>query len=370
MTRPQIDTWRLRPRIPGMVSADLDYDAAQALPRNATAQLGGIIAILDSASQYADSQTVDIPRATIPSPASSTGMAPAAPYSRFWRFHWGFAYLLALMRPAVSLTILRVAGGIKCWLLQRRAGKTFVPLFDRFCRAAGIKTTGQQLSTECIRTQPFLSHGPLLVLHGSARHLDQLLEIEGWDNLTASLENGSGVLLVSFHFGAQGLLTACLARNGHNPSVLRAESYKPLGGRIGSEIYLYGACPIFVGDYDSSAYGALRAIRRVWENGGIVTATVDGGSGKSCESVEVLGYPFQVRTSLPVLAKRMGAAIHLVQAVFSDGKYRAFISPELNLGDTPASQFAGELAVFMERMLRTYPDNLTPHLLGYLFKGV
>jgi lauroyl/myristoyl acyltransferase len=246
--------------------------------------------------------------------------------------------------------------------------KPFVRVwFQRFGEAAAFKEPSSVVAARCLRNQPLMSNGPFMILKSSDAKVRQLVDVEGWEPVQAAMKSETGALIVSFHFGVQGLITAYAARSGFAPHVLRGIQFAGLAGRTGADLYLYGGTPIYVGHNTDLAMPALNSVRHVWKRGGLVLATPDARSGASFRRVQLFGMPFQIRTALAELAWRMKVPIFPGSATFADGRFRIAIGPQLDLGgDTPA-RFAAEMVAFMERTIGQHPDNMNFYLLRRLY---
>lgn len=134
--------------------------------------------------------------------------------------------LMCLLPRRAAISVMRCVGlGAFCLLKSKR---------ERMVQQLGMAFGNEKSSDEIkrIARQVFLNIGtcaadairiPQLIEDG----IENLITIEGIENLDQALANGHGIILLTAHFGNWELLGAWLARNGYRVKVIGAPNHDP-----------------------------------------------------------------------------------------------------------------------------------------------
>ena len=173
---------------------------------------------------------------------------------------------------------------------------------------------------------------------------------EGWEHVSAALNSGRGVLLVTPHLGNWELGSPLLGERGVRPLVLTAPEPDDELTRIRTQIRArLGVDTLVVGE---SPFAFVQVIRRL-QDGGVVALLVDRPPEATRVDVEFLGHRFPATIAAAELARASGCVVLPVCIVREADGYRAnALAPipyeRSELGTRDAR------VVFTQRMMRVF----------------
>jgi KDO2-lipid IV(A) lauroyltransferase len=180
-----------------------------------------------------------------------------------------------------------------------------------------------------------------------------MVEVEGWSDLTRAHAQGRGVVLASAHLGPVVLCGQVLAARGFEVGVL----VEPKAGDIGRVIdRARGSMGI-----KTIETTAILGIGRLLKRGGVLGILADRAITGVGERVPFFGRDALLPSAHVALALRTGAVLAAGFALRERGKLRAFGLPEIELprtGDREAAVREGvrRWAAVLERFIARAPD--------------
>ena len=181
----------------------------------------------------------------------------------------------------------------------------------------------------------------------------EMVDLEGWGDITRAHAKGNGVILASAHLGPVVLCGQVLAARGLEVGVL----VEPKAGDIGRLIDRARGAMGITTIPTSSVVGIRRLLRR----GGLLGILADRAITGVGVRVPFFGRETLLPSAHVAIAMRTGAALVPGFAVREKGRLRAFALPELELprtGDRDADVREGvrRWAEVLERFIARAPD--------------
>jgi lauroyl/myristoyl acyltransferase len=187
----------------------------------------------------------------------------------------------------------------------RRRSRTLFRMLDR----EGIEYDPRQTAIRYVLKTRLFPWGLCRFSKCFRKELDRWVTVVGFENLAPLLDNGSGVLLLTGHFGIGLIVKVALAAKGYTVHNLRGSDgfvrrYGLTAGDLPfKEMYIE----------DDESPGLVRTttkVRDLLRSGNIVMSTLDGNKrGGDDIWLPLMGYRRPFRTGLPVIAALAGARI-------------------------------------------------------------
>jgi KDO2-lipid IV(A) lauroyltransferase len=180
------------------------------------------------------------------------------------------------------------------------------------------------------------------------------LEVEGLDNLRASLAEGRGAILLGTHAGNGVLLAVRLVALGFPVTTVYRQSRMAPAGFLGRGLALYGVEPIEANDGLRAYARMTQAVKR----GRIVFVTLDQGVKRPQDGIGVrfLGKDMSMAAGPAQLCRRTGAPVLPLLASAGAGPWRFRIEPPLRAHTGPLAEDVQRLARASERQPLLHPE--------------
>ena len=166
--------------------------------------------------------------------------------------------------------------------------------------------------------------------------MEEMVTLQGKENLDSALAVGKGVLLFQAHFGAFQMVMPAIGYSGYTMNQISASASIWKEG-VSSRVQKRGFDIKSKYEYTLpvnhlSIHSSLRPVFRALERNEIVGITVDGGGGKKTVSIRFLGREANFQQGGVDLALRTGAKIIPAFIITDKGlKHRLIIHPALKI---------------------------------------
>ncbi|MGH2448253.1 MAG: lysophospholipid acyltransferase family protein [Chloroflexota bacterium] len=190
----------------------------------------------------------------------------------------------------------------------------------------------------------------------SRDQLGEMIHVEGWEHLTAALEAGRGVVMVSLHLGNFDLVGQILTIHDIHLTV-PIERMKPerLFDLLVEDRATRGVTMIAV---DEAPRSLLKALRK----GEVVGVMADGNVAGERVHVDLFGLPVALPRAPAQLARATGAAVVVaVGTRLSNGRFVGHISPAVPIVhgqdiEQDHAENTQRIAIELERFIRCFPE--------------
>lgn len=196
----------------------------------------------------------------------------------------------------------------------------------------------------------------------SWQNLTCFVRFKGLEQVDRALQQGTGVILLTAHFGAKQLLQVALGMKEYQLNQIYyhvdEENLSYIQKHISQKqrMNIEARLPVkFI-----SAKSFLRPVFRCLKNNEILVLTGDGAGIKALMDDSYRPFPFLGKTMLfPTnavsLAQRTGACLIPVFAVRDQQRHTIMFEPPLQIAEIPAEQAMQEFIAVLDRYIRRYP---------------
>ena len=197
--------------------------------------------------------------------------------------------------------------------------------------------------------------------------MEEMVTLQGKENLDSALAVGKGVLLFQAHFGAFQMVMPAIGYSGYTMNQISASASIWKEG-VSSRVQKRGFDIKSKYEYTLpvnhlSIHSSLRPVFRALERNEIVGITVDGGGGKKTVSIRFLGREANFQQGGVDLALRTGAKIIPAFIITEKGlKHRLVLHTALKIDTYKDKEevikgLLQEFAALFEGYIQTYPNH-------------